>query len=265
MNSDSNAPAVMKAFDLMAHLEEGRPKTLAELAAVTGQAKSSALRILRTLASLGVVARYEDIGSPSYILLKRLVSISMPSQVSLRMLMEIMTELADECEVSAEWFVPTGEGMMLADKAEPPENAVRVMAREGSCFKWERELDAVTALGYAFFAPSQPGGDLMCYVADGVYERLSPAVLGDRIENARLNGVDEDPFWNDYGVKRVARLVKSAEAPIAVLSVARNQRPGDAARVERIRAGLERAVRDVELRCAGAFAGKYVRPETVNA
>ncbi len=238
----SPAPALARGIELLDMLEDGRPRTLEELAKATGVPKASALRLLRTLESCGATSRPE--GGRRHAALLRLVPLESSAADFTRLLPKILEELARSTGFTAEWYEPATEGMLLEARAEKPDGEVSVRAGVGFLRTWDGELDSVAALGLAFKAKGcgrQIDGHWI-YEPDGVRKNITAARAAAIIHAARSVMASYDTAFNVNGVRRHAAACVRKGVLRGVAALAATYRPDGLSTPERLRHALLHAV-----------------------
>ncbi len=242
----SPAPALTRGLELLNFLRKNGGQSLDDLARHTGHPKSSLLRLLDALAQAGAVAR--DPARKLYRALLALLPLGAAGPAFDARIDEALRRLAEQTGATAEWYVPGEDGMVLIRQAEPPDGTVRIRARVGFLRPWVGELDAVAALGQAWFAPDAACAGFSGFKRDGVPSKLSPATVKIRIWAAKEDGMAADPHLNHNGVRRQAAVVRRARRPAGVLALAEyaadappHQRNGRLQTLRRVTAELERA------------------------
>src|SRR5690606_19386768 len=113
--------------------------SLDDLARRTHYPKSSLLRILETLAQMGLVER--DDSTKTYYALQRLIPIrhmdaDFPSRLNAALI-----DLSASFQFTAEWWIHSDEGMVLIERVDSPTGGAQVLARVGFLRQWNDEYD----------------------------------------------------------------------------------------------------------------------------
>jgi len=225
------APALERGIRILQLLEDGEPASLESIAERLEAPKSSAGRLLETLESLGVVTR--DPETRRFVSHYRLAPRLAPKEaLRERAIARELESLAHATARTAEWYAPGEAGLVLVQRREPPGLEVAPNAKVGFLRSWEGELEAVCALGNAFFRPEEPPrrGAFWCYRKHGVRGELSVREARERIRRAAEGEAVADAAFNTNGARRCAALVRFDERPAGVLALAetfRFDRPGD--------------------------------------
>lgn len=197
------APAVGRAIALLRYLGGEGGCSLDTLARAHAWPKPSVLRLLRSLALAGLVAR--DPQTRLWQTLMRLVPSQGPEYLLRAQLAGALPGLADELGHTVELYHYAGATMDLIDRAEPASAGVTVRARIGFQRTFD-EAEAVTLIAAAFAqAPSQrrrwrwtrtPGGP----------ERLAldARTFAGLAESVRSRGMARDAEANEWGISRCA-------------------------------------------------------------
>jgi DNA-binding IclR family transcriptional regulator len=218
------APALERGIQILRLLEHGDAKSLDFIASSTGIPKASAIRLLQTLADADLVGRTPD---RTYRARARLVPLGNGRSEFVRRVAEALGELARQTRQTAEWYVPSEQGMVLVQRREPEAQQVHVVARIGFVRGWYGELDAVSAAANAF-----AGRDLgactgfWVYDENGEHRALSAREARERVDEALGEGMSRDRTYNTNGVRRAAAAVVRDGALAGVLALAGSFRPG---------------------------------------
>ena len=198
-----------------------------ELHRRTGTPKSSLRRILDTLSDLGCVERGAEMKYRGRV---RLLPAEASAEGPEARIGRMLDELVERTGVTAEWFVPTEAGMILARRAAPPEGELHVRARIGFVRHWRGEMDAVAAVGHACFgtdlAVASDAEPFWCYDAAGQRRPVAPEEVARRVQAARAEGSSADEHFNPNGVRRMAALVRMDGRPLGIAALAEHLRPG---------------------------------------
>jgi len=222
--STFSAPALARGIAVLRLLEDGRRMTLEAIAGSTSLPKPSLLRILQTLDGLGLVAR--DTTSRHYYATSRLVPFQGNGRLFEGRLDAALERIASATGHTAEWYVPSEDGMALVRRAEPSLREVGVQARIGFIRSWKGELDAVATVAYAWLRePMRSFAGFWSYVADGMKDKLSDDDAKRCVGQARQNGFAVDKHCNLNGVRRIACIVGRNAKCLGVLVVAQHLVP----------------------------------------
>lgn len=185
----------------------------------TGYPKASVLRMLQTLCDLQLVER--NVRTGLYCAVARIAYSGGSRPDFGAQVQQTLERLSEKLQVTAEWFEPGEDGLLLSRRASPPDAEVRVKARAGFIREWNGELDAVAVIGYAFYSAA-PGirRGLWTYDPQGGQDKLTMAAARALIEKAVKTGWAIDVFYNSQGVKRVAAPVVCDGELAGVLSLA---------------------------------------------
>jgi DNA-binding IclR family transcriptional regulator len=210
------APALARGVEVLRLLDRNPDSTLEQIAAHLPYPKPSIFRILQTLSSCELVEK-----SPE--LRYRALQVFRPVRTSrvafAQRLDEVMADLVAETGSTVEWFESTVEGMVLRRQLHPRKE-VRVHARPGYVWPWNKELDSVAQIGFAFSAQAPKPGALEAYVKNGIMGPLSAQEIRDRIRRTLQRGTATDPAYNVNGIRRSAAAVFCPEW-CGVLAIAR--------------------------------------------
>lgn len=210
-------PGLYRGVEVWRKLCDAESASLDQLAGQTGYPKASVLRMLKTLCDLQLVERNED---GLYRAVARIASSEGAGRDFDESVSRTLKNLSAELGATAEWFEPDVQGLLLTQRCSPPEVEVHVKARAGFVRQWDDELDAVAALGYAFYDGAPSGrARLTTYGPQGQQLVLSAKEARERIEAARA-GVLADSCYNTNGVKRISAAVLRNGELSGVLSLA---------------------------------------------
>lgn len=220
----SPAPALDRGIKVLQLLEDKRARSLEEITNETGFPKSSLVRLLETLSTLGLVLR--DPVSRKYTACVMLLPIAGKDASFEERIRASLQRLADKTQCTAEWYVDGTHGMVLTLRAEPRECEVRVTARVGFLRPWTGELEAVNAIAQAFIrCPNIDLENQRTYLKDGVRELLTAEQVKERVKKAKINRSIIDRVWNSNGVRRSAVIVTPSSSPYGILAIAESMRP----------------------------------------
>jgi IclR family KDG regulon transcriptional repressor len=217
---EAPAPALTRGLAVLDRLVRDGACTLEQLAKTTGWPKSSVLRMLQSLESVGAVAREPT--TKRYSALMRLERIGSSAQ-ALRSLSA--TEMAELCRAvgqTVELHHFDGERLTMIDRCEPETAEVRVRARIG----WERkydEVDALTQIVLAFgIDPANwPRIKYWQWSPNVLPRSVGSRTLRQLVSKVRERGVALDATINSNGVRRYAApLFNSYGALSGVLAIA---------------------------------------------
>ncbi len=231
-------PALLRGVSLLRELEQAGEATLETLASRCRVPKASALRLLRTLVQLGIVQRDES--TKAYRPAMRLVPVASPGVDFARRVSAVLVRLATVTGCTAEWYVPTQQGMVLTQRHEPDSQQVHVVARIGFVRAWEQELDAVAAAAGAGGGPApSPSARYWAYGSNGVRQNLSASAVRTRLAAAARTRVARDVHYNTNGVKRIAAAVTREGQLVGVLALAHGYQPGSSIDYDALAATLK--------------------------
>jgi len=256
------APALARGIEVLRVLEQAGALSLDALAKRVAAPKSSLLRILGTLAALRLVER--DDARKTYRATAVILPMDRRAQHLRRAVAEALRRLAAKSGHTAEWYLPAQRGMVLVERAEPPDREVRVAARLGFVRPWHGELEAVSCLAAGRFPPKQGFGGWRTCGETGSMQRESAAQARQRIAAGLERGYVRDDPYNANGVRRMAAAVLKGETLIGILAIAENFRPdAERARPANLRALRGEAKKLCESECtlvkrqhSGASAGR---------
>jgi DNA-binding IclR family transcriptional regulator len=236
-SDDYPAPALARGLAVLQKLA-GQPLTLDALARKLELPKASLLRLCRTLEALGLVGRQSD--TKAFFARAQVVPIASAGMV--REVETALSELAAETGQTTEWYVYGVFGMVLLRRADPPRGEVAVVARPGFTQGWIGELDAVVALGLAFFRDEPIDyRSSSTYIAPGEPGNLPVRDARRMVAEARESGIARDPQINANGVRRTAAIVARQGRPLGILAVAQYAGLGEAPPSDNTTAALVRA------------------------
>ena len=215
----SLVPGLSRGVQVWRVLCDQGEASLEQVTQRTGFPKASVLRMLQTLCALQLVDRSEQTGL--YRATARIVYSSGPAPELEARVRRTLEQLSATLHVTAEWFEPGEEGLLLSMRESPAEAEVTVKARSGFMRKWNDELEAVASLGYAFWpAAPKTRSSLWIYDPRGRRVKLTPAESKARIDKARATGTAVDTCYNSNGVKRIAAAVVRNGNLVGVLALA---------------------------------------------
>jgi DNA-binding IclR family transcriptional regulator len=237
-------PGLYRGVQVWRRLCEADAASLDQLAVQTGYPKASVLRMLKTLCDLQLVERSDG---GLYRAVARIASSEGAGRDFEQAVFQTLEKLSAELSVTAEWFEPDAQGLLLTQRCSPPEAEVHVKARSGFVREWGGELDAVAVLGYAFYTDVPSGrSKLLTYGPQGQPVILSAADARARIAAARRTRVVVDSCYNSNGVKRIAAAVLRQGELVGVLSLALAFTPSLDLKMEGLLKTLQQAADELE-------------------
>jgi len=235
----THPPALVRGIEILRLLEGAEALGVEAIFERTGFPRSSLRRILEGLEALGCVRR--DQGSMEYRPLVKLLSVEHGGRELEVRVAAGLAEITRSTGLTAEWYVPTERGMVLAGRRAPESGEVRVQARMGFLRAWNVELEAVCAVGRAFFAEGSGAEGMWQYDAKGEREPVSPEEVARRVAEAARTGASADAVFNANGVRRSAAVVRHGGRPVGVIALAEPLTPGPGRQEEHLAALLAAA------------------------
>lgn len=221
--------------------------TLEHIAEHTTYPKASVSRMLETLCDLNLIERNSQ--TKNYHAIARIhYSEKSTPDFSTRVQQELETLSSDLC-VTAEWFEPSLEGLVLRQRASPLEAEVVVIARSGFVREWNGELDSVASLGYALYrqAPEKATSQtLWVYGLQGEHLALKEPSVRKILKTAAEEKQMIDTNFNNHGVKRVACAVMHDHELKGILSLALTFTPVLELEIKKNLAALKSAAETLE-------------------
>lgn len=218
-NMKTDVPGLYRGIQVWKNLCGAGEASLDQLAGKTGYPKASILRMLKTLCDLQLIER--DDSSGLYRPIARIAFANGTGPDVTKAVFRTLETLSSQLKVTAEWFKPSLEGLLLTQRAAPSDTEVQVQARTGFLRTWGAELDAVAVMGYAFYSETPPSrSKLWSYDSQGEPLVLSATEARSRISEARLSRAAQDLHYNTNGVKRIAAAVIREGSLTGVLSLA---------------------------------------------
>lgn len=213
----TETPALQHGIAILMQLERDGPATIPELLRVSGIPRSSLLRYLQTLESLGMVGRDSD---RRWRARMRLLPVPSPDVAFGEIRRGLMEEAARRTGLTVEWYRGQAEGMALLDQTLS-DGDVRVVARPGFLRRWGEEVDAVLRLGYAA-DPSAPAvsGSFWRYSRNGHRRSLAEATVRRAVRMAAREGVAADSAFNSNTIRRAAAVARHGGSYQGVLALA---------------------------------------------
>ncbi|MEA2068863.1 MAG: helix-turn-helix domain-containing protein [Verrucomicrobiota bacterium] len=210
-------PGLYRGVEVWRQLCATDTASLDQLSVQTGYPKASVLRMLKTLCDLQLVERRDD---GLYRAIARIAGFDGAEPDFEQAVFQTLEKLSITLNSTAEWYEPDAQGLLLTQRCSPPDVEVRVKARAGFVREWGHEIEAVAALGYAFFSAAPTSrAKLWTYDTLGVKKFLSANDARERINTARRAGVLTDENYNNNGVKRIAAAVMRGGKLAGVLSL----------------------------------------------
>ncbi|OGV65152.1 MAG: hypothetical protein A3K19_26830 [Lentisphaerae bacterium RIFOXYB12_FULL_65_16] len=218
-NEQVPVPGLKRGVAVLRLLEDGHPARLEDLAARSGLPRASLLRLLETLAAMGLVVR--DPGSKRYRGLARVMPLSDGTASWRAVLAGVLARLAEATGQTAEWYEPSSEGLVLTERAESALGQVHVRARVGFLRTWTEELESVACIGWAFHQPADSALPAFWeWSAKGKQAKIPPKVAARRVAQARQSRFRMETNYNHNGVRRMAVAVLQKGKLRGVLALA---------------------------------------------
>ena len=215
------APALSRGLALLAALDAQPLQTLEALASRLELPKTSVYRLLTALQQIGMVRKTPD---KRYEVLWTLRPLHDGSTLFRERLFKALPTLCVDTKSTIEWHEPVAEGMKIIWQ-ENPDVELRLQARPGSVRKWERDLDAVISLGYAFYPDApKPKPSVRIYVSNGVSRPATQKEAARLIADAKETHIASDPAFNIHAIRRHAIAVFRDEKFLGVLALAESYR-----------------------------------------
>jgi DNA-binding IclR family transcriptional regulator len=239
-------PGLARGIRLLELMADGESRSLEALVRLTDWPKASVFRLLQTLCALGMLRRHET--DRTYSAACTIVPLdTSAAQPDLnRRLPEILANLAQSTGQTAEWYVPTPEGLILVQRSEPENQEVRVVARIGFRRDWTGELEAVASIGNAYGRPPRcPNPRYWTYMEEGTKKTLSAEEVVRTLASARSDGLAQDAHYNLNGVRRSAAAISGSGRLLGILALAESFRPGPEPSPLPVQNALRQAAQDL--------------------
>ncbi|MHC4871255.1 MAG: helix-turn-helix domain-containing protein [Planctomycetota bacterium] len=228
---NNTAPALARGIEIIRFLQSNGESSLEEIASLLNMPKSSASRILETLCNMSVAER--NTSSKKYCLRQMLIDTRKTNAISESKVRKVLESLAEKTLSTAEWYIPAENGMVIISRAEPANAAVSVRAKLGFTRDFDKELDAVCALGLAFFKEGRLlNSSYKTYTADGVSGTFTQREAEEKVAESLTNKYCCDLIFNGMGVRRCAALVINNGKPAGIIALAENLLPGNQTKSE---------------------------------
>ncbi len=220
----SPAPALDRGIDILEWLQNNEGATLESLSTNLRIPKSSALRFLDTLTRRGIVSR--DPLLKTYQCRKILIPLNQDSEEQLFHIREAIQDLCQRTQRTVEYYRPEGSGARLAERIDPPNQEVQIIAGLGFFRDWFPELEAVAVTALAHSPVARLNHRLLYRPGkDGPMTPLSLDEAEKLIQLARKNGVLTDPHFNNFGVRRMAAPLFREGKLVGILALAEHYIP----------------------------------------
>ncbi len=219
-----SVPGLARGIAVMKLLEEKGGMTLDQLAQKSRFPKSSVFRIMDTLISLNLAQK--DNANKTYIATARIIPIKATQNGFEEKLKRTLQQLAETTACTAEWYLATDAGLIMADRAEPPASEISINAGVGFIREWRGELDSVACVGRAWWpkAPRITKG-IWVYKSGAIQQALSSSQLDKAIDCAKSTGCAVDKYCNTNGVRRIACAVLRDDSLLGILALAQCYSP----------------------------------------
>ena len=207
------------------------PLTANEIVRHTRIPKTTVVRILTTLRETGLVTKGEP--PRSFVATMQLLPRDSTADDFERALEGSMARIAAETNHTAEWYLPTENGQVLAHRFIPPHTQVHVRSWIGEVRPWGPQLDSVTATGRAWWSKYPgPGEDLWIFGPQCEKVPVSEAGARHLMDQAVHTGIVLDEHFNPRGIRRIASVVWGESQPVGVMAIALCSVPGLADRID---------------------------------
>ena len=216
------APAITRGLRLLELLAVDGQASLERLTHKTGWPKSSVLRYLQALESVGAAS--QDPGSKAWTALLSLRRITPEFDPMLEFAKRQLPYLSQRSGHCAELYSLRAGHLELIDRAEPEVSDMALVARIGFTRDLS-ELDATATLFYAGCGAMIPQKPFWRW-ANGSKKTLSPAVARRALQIARKERFAVDTDFNNNGIKRFARpLFDEGDSLVGILAIAQRLTP----------------------------------------
>tara|TARA_R100000027_G_scaffold254_1_gene276 strand:- start:4966 stop:5721 length:756 start_codon:yes stop_codon:yes gene_type:complete len=199
-HTESPAPALLRGIAVLQLLNQQTAASLETLANQLEIPKASLARILDTLETAGVVARFPD---KQYRPLWSLEPLEAGPAAYRRLIQGRMPELCELTGCTAEWYEVTEGGLRLVLQ-HLPDSELCVKAKPGFIRTWKTEFEAVTRVGHAFCSRAPDISSIPIYLKDGELGRIHTRKIRELIAATRIEKATYDEFFNSNGVRRFA-------------------------------------------------------------
>lgn len=217
-NNIESGNLISRSLEIMRLLSCGNPMTQLEIAKATGIPRTTVKRILETLERECVLSKCSE---RKYRPRLVLVPVSDDGEFSLR-LASVLQDLAQKSSHTAEWYLPSDEGMVLVNRCVPSNGEAGVHARIGYCREYDNEIDSVNALALAWVCPSEQRSfrGHTGYTEPNVSQMLTPKEARARVEQAKESSVLADNTCNSNNVMRYSAVVFCGSSVRGIISLA---------------------------------------------
>ncbi|NRA37099.1 MAG: helix-turn-helix domain-containing protein [Planctomycetes bacterium] len=194
-------PALKRGLCVLDVLNRHEDLSLEQIACITEFPKASILRMLETMAEMGLVQKKTN--NKHY---AALAQVTKHKQEFPQLLMHALQDLANSNDVCVEWYEVTAEGLRIAQRFSAPENEILVFARQGYLRPWQGELEAVIAIAQSFTEEANVYDvqHAWNYDDDGEEVSLSAQQCNDIFKKATQEKYYCDQRFNSNGVRRMA-------------------------------------------------------------
>ena len=222
----STTPALERGIAILKLMENGTARSLDYITRETGFPKSSVLRILHTLLSLGLVTKTQpDQEWQAQARIEYLNPVENRFSAAVNSTLESLTQ---ELGYTAEWYEGCEEGYRVAKRREAISTVAYVKATIGFIRLWVSELESVLQIGYSHDpkAPA-PRASTSFWVYDeaGKERSLKHDEVITLLALSKEQGISRDAFFNSNGVMRVSAPVFCGTSFAGILSIAMNYTP----------------------------------------
>ena len=222
----STTPALERGIAILKLMENGTARSLDHITRETGFPKSSVLRILHTLLSLGLVKKTQpDQEWQAQARIEYLNPVENRFSAAINYTLDTLTE---ELGYTTEWYEGCEEGYRVAKRREAISTVAYVKATIGFIRMWASELESVLQIGYSHDpkAPTPKAStSFWIYDEEGKEKHLNHDEVNALLDTGRTERVSRDSFFNSNGVMRVSAPVFCGTSFAGILAIAMNYTP----------------------------------------
>ena len=196
----SSAPALERGIEIIRLLTERSPLSLEKISTTIKAPKSTVSRLLEVLCQTNIVFR--DFRSKNYFLIETLVpAITTISPIQID---NILQNLTEETNLTAEWYIPNKHGLLLLNQKDPVNSEISIRVGIGFIRSWFTEIEAVSAIGLAFYKDISLPSKSKRYLNNGTLSEINKTDIKKIIQTVKKENGLLDSVFNINGIRRMA-------------------------------------------------------------
>lgn len=223
-NMDYPTPALAQGLLLLSQLRPDKEYSIDDLLEKSNMARSSLYRCLETLQLLHYLEK--NLSANTWSCQVQLIPSSQSDALDHYRLKQLMQEIADLSQSTAEWYRLEKDKAVLVHQIQSTTAEIQIHAQPGFERNYKYELDIVSLLAFASGIADFNTLQKTVIWVDNQKKNISKSKAKTIIDDLKPEYIGEDLSYNDNGVMRFAILVQSTENhTLGVLALAANFRP----------------------------------------